>query len=117
MKQETINIIKSMAEQGFLVIVDPEIYNGNETTVVISEKQEEERNPESSVIFTNCVGEVFTDNDRKNNATVFWASFNPLQIRQGNVNSIKIYSKLGKATTDIFRSKKSLLKYLYETCD
>ena len=207
MKQETINIIKSMTEQGFLVIVDPEKLN-NEDRVIIqvmawkdgdnkaeatltAEEQKPEIDllqcdgrrfrakiqgvecegvvsidalgsvylcqnkkegnyacdlkgfvfswlvkepgsdanlsiygvtdfeliPEPRVIFTNCVGEVFTEEDKKNNVTVFWASFKPLEIRQGNVNRIRVYSKLDKTTTDIFRSKKSLLKYLYETCE
>lgn len=73
--------------------------------------------PEQRVIFTNCVGEVFTEEDKNNGLNVFWASFNPLEIRYGKINSIKIYSACKKSTTDIFRSKKSLLKYLYETCE
>ena len=207
MKQETINLIKSMTEQGFLVIVDPEKLNDQdkaiiqvvaredgdnkaETTLTAEEPKPEidllqcdgrrfrakiqrvecegkirvsddidygvylcndqkdnawkdvdkfgyrgawfmrtdrsdfntsiadfELLPEPRVIFTNCVGEVLTQEDKKNRLNVFWASFNPLEIRQGGINIIKIYSALGKHTTDIFRSKKSLLKYLYETCD
>ena len=122
MKQQTIDLIKSMTEQGFLVIVDPEIYNGNETTVVISEKQEEERNPESRVIFTNCVGEVFTEEDVDNKMIVWYAD-----ISQGDKTINTYYANIAifdakefksrGRLTDIFRSKKSLLKYLYETCD
>ena len=116
MKQETINLIKSMTKQGFLVIVDPETYNGNETPVVISEKQKEELNPEPSVIFTNCVGEVFTEEDKETNMEVWWAENDTLTSA-----GIRYISHEDFAThedyTDIFRSKKSLLKYLYETCD
>ena len=201
MKQETIDLIKSMTEQGFLVIVDPEIYNGNTTTVVISKKPDEgqkepeidllqcdgrrfrakiqgvecegkimvsddidygvylcndqkdnawkdvdkfvykgawfmrtdrsdfntsvtdfELLPEPRVIFTNCVGEVFTEEDLGNGLEVWWADTSP---DSGIIctSCVKI-SKLcddefnGESdVTDIFRSKKSLLKYLYETCE
>jgi hypothetical protein len=73
--------------------------------------------PEPRVIFTNCVGEVFTDEDVENRIEVWWASFNPLIIRSKNINYIYVYDASKSSTTDIFRSKKSLLKYLYETCD
>lgn len=117
MKQETINLIKSMTKQGFLVIVDPEIYNGNATPIVISEKYEEERNPESSVIFTNCVGEVFTEEDAMNDITLWWLGLSTESIICGRFSSITGSYAASKTSTDIFRSKKSLLKYLYETCD
>ena len=228
MKQETINIIKSMTEQGFLVIVDPEKLKGDEAVVIevmnwkeggngveisspaddveinvkISElagfKKEESKPeigllqcdgrrfrakiegvecegvvsvegrelflcqdkecgaeadnkkgfkfswrvhppftadgfenydvtdfellPEHRVIFTNCVGEVFTEEDVRTDLKVWWAETRfDSGIVETNCTEI---SKLdedefakGAETTDIFRSKKSLLKYLYETCD
>lgn len=67
------------------------------------------------IIFTNCIGETFTEEDLVNNVEVWWASLNPLWIRYGEINSIECACK--KFTTDIFRSKKSLLKYLYEMCE
>ena len=91
--------------------------NGTHDCLIADDVTDFELLPEPRVIFTNCVGEVFTEEDKKNRLNVFWASFNPLEIRQGGINIIKIYSALGKHTTDIFRSKKSLLKYLYETCE
>ena len=117
MKQETINLIKSMTGQGFLVIVDPETYNGNETTVVISKKHEEERTPEPRVIFTNCAGEVFTEEDKKKDVTVWWLGLSTKSIICGRFSSITGSYGAGSTSTDIFRSRKSLLKYLYETCE
>ena len=207
MKQETIDLIKSMTEQGFLVIVDPEKLkdqdrviiqvvaredgaNKAETTLTAEEPKPEidllqcdgrrfrakiqrvecegkirvsddidygvylcndqkdnawndvdkfgyrgawfmrtdrpdfnksitdfELLHESRVIFTNCVGEVFTEEDNRNGFEVWFASFNPLMIRSNKINSINVYDASKSSTTDIFRSKKSLLKYLYETCE
>ena len=73
--------------------------------------------PGPRVIFTNCVGEVFTEEDNRNGFEVWFASFNPLMIRSNKINSINVYDASKSSTTDIFRSKKSLLKYLYETCE
>ena len=224
MKQETINIIKSMTEQGFLVIVDPGKLKGDEAVVVevmnwkeggngveisspaddveinvkISElagfKKEESKPeidllqcdgrrfrakiegatcegiisiedgllflcqnnecgaiakdkkgfkfswrvhppftadgfenydvtdfellPEHRVIFTNCVGEVFTEEDAQRNSTVFRWDFEEEKICAVYFNLIhKDYYGKDTVCTEIFRSKKSLLKYLYETCD
>ena len=121
MKQETINLIKSMTKQGFLVIVDPEIYNGNATPIVISEKYEGEPNPEPSVIFTNCVGEVFTEEDVKKNIEVWVGSISGKGLNKIlNCPICDLTRDIFRGNdyeTDIFRSKKSLLKYLYETCD
>ena len=75
--------------------------------------------PEPKVIFTNCVGEVFTEEDEENDIIVWYyegGSFN--KIHDCKISSLdqRAY-KAGSISTDIFRSKKSLLKYLYETCD
>ena len=204
MKQETIDLIKSMTEQGFWVIVDPKKLNDedsaiikvmawkdtdNKADVALTDEEPEidllqcdgrwfrakiegvecegkirvdydieygiylcndkkdnawravdkfeyrcawfmrtdrsdfntpitdfELLPEPKVIFTNCVGEVFTEEDAKNNISVLWWSFVDNKILIGNFQGI-VYSGVPRYTTDIFRSKKSLLKYLYETCD
>ena len=129
MKQETINLIKSMTEQGFLVVVDPEKLKGDGAVMVEVMKWKENKNgvevtltaeepkPEPKVIFTNCVGEVFTEEDFLNNVNVWFCRSN---CKIENMPTTKLdedeFAK-GAETTDIFRSKKSLLKYLYETCD
>ena len=61
MKQETINIIKSMTEQGFLVIVDPEKLKG-EGAVMIEVMNWKENN--------NGVKISSTANDQKINAEI-----------------------------------------------
>ena len=77
---------------------------------------------ESRVIFTNCVGEVFTEEDVDNKITVWYADIIPGDKTINTYSSnIALFDskefKSGGRLTDIFRSKKSLLKYLYETCD
>ena len=93
------------------------VENGSPERLDYNDVTDFELLPEPGVIFTNCVGEVFTEEDKNNGLNVFWASFKPLEIRHDKINSIKIYSACKKLTTDIFRSQKSLLKYLYETCE
>ena len=78
--------------------------------------------PEHRVIFTNCVGEVFTEEDVDNKMTVWYADIIPGDKTINTYSSnIALFDskefKSGGRLTDIFRSKKSLLKYLYETCD
>ena len=74
--------------------------------------------PEHRVIFTNCVGEVFTEEDAQRNSTVFRWDFEEEKICAVYFNLIhKDYYGKDTVCTEIFRSKKSLLKYLYETCD
>lgn len=205
MKQETINLIKSMTEQGFLVIVDPEKLKGeyraiikvmarkdtdNKAEVTLTAEKPEidllqcdgrrfrakiqgvecegkirvdydidygvylcndkkdnawrgvdkfeyrgawfmrtdrpdfnksitdfELLHESRVIFTNCVGEVFTEEDFLNDINV-WFCRAYCKIENMPISKLEEdeFAK-GSNTTDIFHSKKSLLKYLYETCD
>ena len=73
--------------------------------------------PEPRVIFTNCVGEVFTEEDFLNDINVWFCRSN---CKIENMPTTKLdedeFAK-GAETSDIFRSKKSLLKYLYETCE
>ena len=205
MKQETIDIIKSMTEQGFLVIVDPEKLNDEDVAIIrvmawkdtdnkadvtltVEEPKPEidllkcderrfrakiegiecegvvsvesgevflcqnsingysandkkgfrwswrvhdgspewlnshdvtdfELLPEPRVIFTNCVGEVFTDEDLENGIEIWWATYGVSNILSGKLFNGRAKKGLPGITTDIFRSKKSLLKYLYETCE
>ena len=75
--------------------------------------------PGPRVIFTNCVGEVFTEEDKNNDIIVWYfeyGSFN--KIYNCKISSLvqRAY-KSGSISTDIFRSRKSLLKYLYEACE
>jgi hypothetical protein len=73
--------------------------------------------PEHRVIFTNCVGEVFTEEDARKDVTVWWLRLSTKSIICGRFSSMTGSYSACKASTDIFRSKKSLLKYLYETCE
>ena len=219
MKQETINLIKSMTEQGFLVIVDPEKlkgegavmvevmnWNENNNGVEISSAHDEKINaeiaklagfkkeepkpeidllkcdgrrfrakihgeecegiirvapedkngvylcqndfgvshpinncgkyklvwymllhndystttyfellPEPRVIFTNCVGEVFTEEDALSGVDAWWIDDDKITCRP--IFGITVFSRSAGDSWQIFRSKKSLLKYLYETCE
>ena len=74
--------------------------------------------PEPRVIFTNCVGEVFTDEDIKGNILVYHYGYSSNMIYISHISEIAVsrYAAVNNGT-DIFRSKKSLLKYLYETCE
>ena len=78
--------------------------------------------PEPRVIFTNCVGEMFTEEDVDNTMIVWYADIIPgdktINTHSANIAlfDAKEFKSEGRLT-DIFRSKKSLLKYLYETCD
>ena len=74
--------------------------------------------PEPRVIFTNCVGEVFTDEDIKDDILVWHYGHLSNRVFNNYISEIG-NSRYAAASnnTDIFRSKKSLLKYLYETCD
>ena len=198
MKQETINLIKSMTGQGFLVIVDPEKLKGDEAVVVEVMNWKEESKPEIDllqcdgrrfrakiegatcegiisiedsllflcqnnecgaiakdkkgfkfswrvhppftadgfenydvtdfellpehrVIFTNCVGELFTEEDVKKNIEVWVGSISGKGLNKIlNCPICDLTRDIFRGNdyeTDIFRSKKSLLKYLYETCD
>ena len=74
--------------------------------------------PEPRVIFTNCVGEVFTEEDIKDNILVYHYGYLSNMIYIGHISKIPVsrYAAVNNGT-DIFRSKKSLLKYLYETCE
>lgn len=206
MKQETINIIKSMTEQGFLVIVDPEKLKGEDRAIIKVMEWKDTDNKaeatltaeepeidllqcdgrrfrakihgvecegkirvdydidygiylcndkkdnawravdkfeyrcawfmrtdrsdfntsitdfellhESRVIFTNCVGEVFTEEDIKDNILVYHYGYLSNRVFSNYISDIgnSRYAAVNNGT-DIFRSKKSLLKYLYETCD
>ena len=206
MKQETIDLIKSMTEQGFLVIVDPEklkdqdrviiqimawkdggnkaeatltaeepkpeidllqcdgrrfrakirkivcdgrisvehgrvylcqnslkgnaatdrkgfewswsVGNGTRDYLIDDDVTDFELLPEPRVIFTNCVGEVFTEEDVKGNILVYHYGYLSNMIYISHISEIAVsrYAAVNNGT-DIFRSKKSLLKYLYETCD
>ena len=73
--------------------------------------------PEPRVIFTNCVGEVFTEEDARNDITLWWLGLSTESIICGRFSSITGSYAASKTSTDIFRSKKLLLKYLYDTCD
>ena len=209
MKQETIDLIKSMTEQGFLVIVDPEKLKGEYRAIIKVMARKDTDNkaevtltaekpgidllqcdgrrfrakidgvecegkirvdydidygiylcndkkdnawravdkfeyrcawfmrtdrsdfntsitdfellPEPKVIFTNCVGEVFTEEDIASRLKVWWADTG-LDSGIIETNCMEISGLCGDElegednVTDIFRSKKSLLKYLYETC-
>lgn len=209
MKQETINLIKSMTKQGFLVIVDPAKVNDedraiikvmawkdtdNKEDVTLTAEEPEinllqcdgrrfrakiegvecegkirvdydidygiylcndkkdnawravdkfeyrcawfmrtdrsdfntsitdfELLPEPKVIFTNCVGEVFTEEDVKKNIEVWVGSISGKGLNKIlNCPICDLTRDIFRGNdyeTDIFRSKKSLLKYLYETCD
>ena len=206
MKQETIDLIKSMTEQGFLVIVDPEKLKGEYRAIIKVMARKDTDNkaevtltaekpgidllqcdgrrfrakihgvecegkirvdydidygiylcndkkdnawravdkfeyrcawfmrtdrsdfntsitdfellPEPKVIFTNCVGEVFTEEDAQRNSTVFRWDFEEEKICAVYLNLIhKDYYGKDTVCTEIFRSKESLLKYLYETCE
>ena len=75
--------------------------------------------PEPRVIFTNCVGEVFTEEDVWNDMVVWHYQSNTNKLystRFSRIDVTEVY-KASDTATDIFRSKKSLLKYLYETCE
>ena len=206
MKQETIDLIKSMTEQGFLVIVDPEKLKGEYRAIIKVMARKDTDNkaevtltaekpgidllqcngrrfrakiqgvecegkirvdydidygiylcndkkdnawrgvdkfeysgawfmrtdrsdfntsitdfellPAPSVIFKNCVGEVFTQDDLDGRKKVWWWSFKNGCFISDEINNVskKYYSK-SESATDIFRSQKTLLKYLYETCE
>ena len=77
--------------------------------------------PEPKVIFTNCVGEVFTEEDVKKNIEVWVGSISGKGLNKIlNCPICDLTRDIFRGNdyeTDIFRSKKSLLKYLYETCD
>lgn len=65
---------------------------------------------ETKVIFTNCIGETFTEEDLANNIEVWWTAFHPTRILSERIKNIKMYPSCPNCTTDIFRSKESLLK-------
>ena len=71
--------------------------------------------PEHRVIFTNCVGEVFTEEDARSGVDAWWIDDDKITCRP--IFGITVFSRSAGDTWQIFRSKKSLLKYLYETCD
>ena len=75
----------------------------------------------AKVIFTNCVGEVFTEEDVKKNIEVWVGSISGKGLnRILNCPICDLTRDIFRGNdyeTDIFRSKKSLLKYLYETCE
>lgn len=75
--------------------------------------------PEPKVVFTNCVGEVFTEEDVEKDIKVWHFQSNTNKIYStmlSDIQSPEYYAAI-KTSTDIFRSRKSLLKYLYETCE
>ena len=73
----------------------------------------------AKVIFTNCVGEVFTEEDENNDIIVwYYEDVYSNQIYACKISSlVRCTYKASSISSDIFRSKKSLLKYLYETCE
>lgn len=71
--------------------------------------------PEPKVIFTNCVGEVFTEEDARSGVNAWWIDDDKITCRP--IFGITVFSRRADDSWQIFRSKKSLLKYLYETCE
>lgn len=70
----------------------------------------------AKVIFTNCVGEVFTQNDKDNDVVVWWLNEN--RICSAGIRCMKSFEALATTeTSDIFKSKKSLLLWLAEQED
>ena len=73
--------------------------------------------PEPKVIFTNCVGEVFTEEDLEGKRQTWYFDYFSNNIKTPFICDLRKYDGDNINRTDIFRSKKSLLKYLYETCE
>ena len=73
--------------------------------------------PEPKVIFTNCIGEVFTEEDLEGKRQTWYFDYFSNNIKTPFICDLRKYDGDNINRTDIFRSKKSLLKYLYETCD
>ena len=67
----------------------------------------------AKVIFTNCVGEVFTQEDKDNDVVVWWLNEN--KICSAGIGCMKTFgASSNRETSDIFKSKKSLLLWLAE---
>lgn len=70
----------------------------------------------AKVIFTNCVGEVFTQEDKDNDVVVWWLNEN--KICSAGIGCMKTFgASPNRETSDIFKSKKSLLLWMAEQED
>jgi len=67
----------------------------------------------ANVIFTNCVGEVFTQEDKNNDVPVWWLYLD--KICSAGMQNMRGFSQSpGPLTSDIFKTKKSLLLWMAE---
>lgn len=67
----------------------------------------------AKVIFTNCVGEVFTQEDKDNDVVVWWLNEN--KICSAGIGCMKSFgASSNRETSEIFKSKKSLLLWMAE---